>query len=107
VLVVAQLDVKVVETYTPGVAWSPVGYPHYGSYYNYYNYYYPQIYSPGYYSQDRTYYIETNFYDVEEERHLWLIQSEAYNPASLDSWFDTYIHQLLEELEREALLQDL
>jgi hypothetical protein len=104
VLMLATLDVKSVETYHPGGTYN-YGYPgYYGSYYGYYRHYYPQVYSPGYYSTDRTYYIETNFYDVEKDEHLWLIQSEAYNPESLDSWFDTYMDQLLKELERENLL---
>lgn len=105
VFMVALIDVQTVETYHPGVSFSPYGYGYYSSYYGYYNHYYPQIYSPGYYSSNRTYTIETNFYDLEEDRHLWLIQSEASNPASLESWFDTYIRQLMEELENEGLIR--
>ena len=104
VLTVAQLDVKTVETYNPGTAYYPMSYGMYGSYYGYYNYYSPQIYRPGYYSTDRTYYIETNFYDLAEDRLLWSIQSEAYNPTSLDSWFDRYAYDLLKELENEGLI---
>ena len=104
VLTVAQLDVKTVESYHPGSAYYPMSYGMYGSYYGYYNYYYPQIYRPGYYSTDRTYYIETNFYDLAEDRLLWSIQSEAYNPTSLDSWFDRYASDLLNELEKEGLI---
>ena len=105
VFVIALLDVKTVETYQPGRAYYPISYGMYGSYYGYYNHYYPLVYSPGYYSTDNTYYIETNFYDVESDQLLWSIQSEAYNPSSLDSWFDTYSKDLLEELEREGLLK--
>lgn len=105
VFVLALLDVKTVETYRPGYAYYPVSYGMYGSYYGYYNHYYPLVYSPGYYSTDKTYYIETNFYDVATDQLLWSIQSEAYNPSGLDSWFDTYSRDLLEELEREGLLK--
>lgn len=104
VLTVAQLDVKTVETYNPGTAYYPMNYGMYGSYYGYYNYYSPQIYKPGYYSTDRTYYVETNFYDLDEDKLLWSIQSEAYNPSSLDSWFDRYSYDLLKELENEGLI---
>ncbi len=105
VLVVAQLDVKSVDTYHPGTAYYPMNYGMYGSYYGYYNYYYPQIYSPGYYSSDKTYYIETNFYDLQSDQLLWAIQSEAYNPTSLDSWFDKYSSDLLNELKKEGLIR--
>jgi hypothetical protein len=104
VFVIALLDVKTVETYQPGTAYYPMTYGMYGSYYGYYNYYYPQVYSPGYYTTDKTYYIESNFYDVEEDKLLWSIQSEAYNPSDLDSWFDRYSYDLLNELRNEGLI---
>lgn len=105
VYVIAVLDVQSVETYRPGTAYYPNSYGMYGSYYGYYNHYYPQVYSPGYYSTDKTYYIETNFYDLEQDRLLWSIQSEAYNPTSIESWFDRYSYDLLNELKAEGLIE--
>ena len=104
VFVLAVLDVKTVESYQPGRAYYPMSYGPYGSYYGYYHYYSPMVYSPGYYSTDKTYYIETNFYDLEEDKLLWSIQSEAYNPSSIDSWFDQYSYDLLKELRKEGLI---
>ncbi len=104
VFVLAVLDVKTVESYQPGRAYYPMNYGPYGSYYGYYHYYSPMVYSPGYYSTDKTYYIETNFYDLEEDKLLWSIQSEAYNPSSIDSWFDQYSYDLLKELRKEGLI---
>ncbi len=105
VFLIALLDVKSVETYRPGSAYYPMSYGMYGSYYGYYNHYYPQVYSPGYYTTDNTYYIETNFYDLEQDQLLWSIQSEAYNPSSIDSWFDRYSNDLINELKNEGLIQ--
>jgi len=104
VFMVALLDVKSVDSYHPGRAYYPMNYGMYGSYYGYYNHYYPQVYSPGYYTSDKTYYIETNFYDLANDQLLWSIQSEAYNPSSLDSWFETYISDLLSELRNQGLI---
>jgi len=104
VFVLAVLDVKTVESYQPSTAYYPMNYGMYGSYYRYYNYYSPMVYSPGYYTTDKTYYIETNFYDLAEDRLLWSIQSEAYNPSSIDSWFDRYSYDLLKELKAENLI---
>ena len=104
VFVIALLDVKTDEYYQPGHAYYPMNYGMYGSYYGYYNYYYPRVYSPGYYTSDKTYYIETNFYDLESDQLLWSIQSEAYNPSSLDSWFDKYSYDLINELKKEGLI---
>jgi hypothetical protein len=104
VFIIAVLDVLSVETYNPGSAYYPMNYGMYGSYYGYYNHYYPQVYSPGYYSTDKTYYIETNFYDVATDQLLFSIQSEAYNPSSLDSWFKEYSYKLTKELKNEGLI---
>jgi len=106
VFMISVLDVLSVETYQPGRAYHPMNYGMYGSYYRYYSYYSPMVYSPGYYTTDKTYYIETNFYDLEEDVLLWSIQSEAYNPSSLDSWFDQYSYDLLNELAKEGLIED-
>lgn len=105
VFVISVLDVQTVETYNPGSSYYPMNHGYYGSYYGYYNHYYPQVYSQGYYSTDKTYYIETNFYDLANDKLLWSIQSEAYNPSSMDSWFDTYIYDLLNELKNEGLIE--
>ena len=104
VFMISVLAVLSVESYQPGRAYYPMNYGMYGSYYGYYNHYYPQVYSPGYYSSDKTYYIESNFYDLESDQLLWSIQSEAYNPSSLDSWFDRYSYDLLNELKSEGLI---
>jgi len=104
VFIIAVLDVLSVETYNPGTAYYPMNYGMYGSYYGYYNHYYPQVYSPGYYSTDKTYYIETNFYDVASDQLLFSIQSEAYNPTSLESWFKEYSYNLIKELKSEGLI---
>ena len=106
VFIIAVLDVLSVETYNPGTAYYPMNYGMYGSYYGYYNFYYPQVYSPGYYSTDKTYYIETNFYDVASDQLLWSIQSEAYNPTSLESWFKEYSYNLIKELKKEGLIEN-
>ena len=104
VFIIAVLDVLSVETYNPGTSYYPMNYGMYGSYYGYYSYYYPQVYSPGYYSTDKTYYIETNFYDLESDILLWSIQSEANNPSSIESWFNEYSYMLLNELKNEGLI---
>lgn len=104
VFIIAVLDVKSVDTYHPGTAYYPMNYGMYGSYYGYYNYYRPQVYAPGYYSSSKTYYIETNFYDVAADQLLWSIQSEAYNPSSLESWFNRYSADLISELKKQGLI---
>jgi len=108
VITMALLDVTTVETYQPPVVSSaPVGYGYgYGGYYGFYNNYYPVVYSSGYYSIDKTYLIETNFYDVGTDELIWSIRSEAYNPVDLETWFNGFSRLLLDKLRKEGLIQD-
>ena len=105
VLMLSLLDSKEVESYNPGTVYAPVNYGYYGSYYGYYNHYYPQVYSPGYYSVDKTYYLETNLYDLADDKLLWSVQSEAKNPKDLHSWFKAYANMLISHLKSKGLNQ--
>ena len=105
ILTLALLDSKTVESYNPGTIYAPVNYGYYGSYYGYYNYYYPQVYSPGYYSVDKTFYLETNLYDLAADKLLWSVQSEARNPSNLPEWFEKYSTMLINHLKSEGLNQ--
>jgi hypothetical protein len=105
ILMLALLDSKEVETYNPGTVYAPVNYGYYGSYYGYYNHYYPQVYSPGYYSVDKTFYLEANLYDLKADKLVWSIQSEARNPKDLSSWFKNYSVMLMNHLKSKGLNQ--
>jgi hypothetical protein len=105
VLILALLDSKKVESYHPGTVYAPVSYGYYGSYYGYYNYYYPEVYSPGYYSVDKTFYLETNLYDLASDKLLWSVQSEARNPKDINSWFKNYSSMLISHLKSKGLNQ--
>jgi hypothetical protein len=105
ILTLALLDSKAVESYHPGTVYAPVNYGYYGSYYGYYNYYYPQVYSPGYYSVDKTFYLEANLYDLASDKLLWSVQSEARNPKDLNTWFKSYSTMLINHLKSKGLNQ--
>lgn len=105
VLTVAVLDTKTTETYHQGSSYAPMNYGYYGSYYGYYNYYYPIVYSPSYYTTNKTYYLETNFFDVKTDKLLWSIHSEAYNPSDLENFFKGYSKVILDKLRLEGLIE--
>ena len=83
ILTIALLDVKTEHHYQPGTVYAPNSYGFYGSYYGYYNYYYPMVYSPGYYTTEKVYYLESNFYDIPANSLIWSVQSETYEPSGL------------------------
>jgi hypothetical protein len=105
VFIIALLDTKIEQHYTAGSSYSPMTYGFNGTYYGYYNYYYPQLYSPGYYTTSKTYYIQSNLYDLASEKLIWSVQSEAHNPKNLDSGFKDYSELLINKLEQEGLIK--
>lgn len=105
VLTLAVLDTKTETSYNQGSSYAPMSYGYNRSYYGYYNYYYPVVYSPGYYTTNKTFYIETNFYDVETDQLLWSIQSQAYNPDNFDRMFKEYTRTILMKLREEGLIK--
>jgi hypothetical protein len=81
------------------------GYPNYApGFWGYYSFWYPTVYTPGYYTQDRVYYIETNVYDVNNDALVWSARSETYNPASLTGFSQELAGILANKLRRDNII---
>lgn len=106
ILTVALIDEETETRYTPGsVRYAPFPrFGYYGTFWGYYNTWYPTLYDPGYYEEDKVYFIETNLYDVETQQLLWSAQSETYNPRSLPEFAEDFAHVVVSRLERDELL---
>jgi hypothetical protein len=98
------LDVKAEQRYVPGTTTYAAGYApypsygYYGGFYGYYSYNYNVISEPGYYTTDKTYFIEANFYDVATGKIVYSMQSTALNPSSLDEFSKEYAWLLGDKL---------
>ena len=88
------------DTYAPAVA-----YDYYNNFHTYYAHNYNEIYTPGYYSLDKIYYIETNLYDVEDESLSWSLQSDTYNPEDTESFAGDFSRVIIARLMKEGLLR--
>jgi hypothetical protein len=86
--------------YVPGT----MGYVPYGRFWGYWNYWYPTMYSPGYYTEDEVYYMETNVYDVRTEELMWSVQSETYNPASLSGFSQDLANIIADKLVKDGII---
>lgn len=106
VFTIALVDAKSETRYVPGTTtYAPYpAYGHYGSFGGYYGYYGGYMYDPGYYVNDKTYYIEGNLYDMATSDIVWSVQSEAYNPSDLKSFSKEYTMTLFDKLGKEGLL---
>lgn len=94
--------------YVPGtVSYAPYPtYGYYGRFWGYYGYMYGSVYSPGYYTTDKTYFLESNLYDLSQDGKLvWSGQSETYNPNSLESFAKSFAVQVSTALDNSGLLK--
>lgn len=85
-------------TMRTGYAWS-------GTFFGYYSHYYTTVSSPGYYSNDKTYFMQSNLFDKASQELMCSVQSEIFNPSSLPSFSRTYISTLMKQLDKAKLLK--
>ena len=106
ILTIALIDKDTKTRYVPGnYLYSPYpAYPYYGYFWGYYSYWYPQLYEPGYYTEDKIYYIETNLYDVDSEKLVWSAQSKTYDPVDLTSFSRDFANKIVSNLEQSHVL---
>ncbi|MBT1702206.1 hypothetical protein [Chryseosolibacter indicus] len=107
IMTVALIDKETENRYVPGsTGYAPVPrFGYYGSFWGYYNTWFPTLYSPGYYEEDKVYFIETNLYNARTEELLWSGQSETYNPSSLDSFSREFAQVVVAKMENDGLLR--
>jgi len=109
---VAVVDKQSETRYVPGTmvtgAYSPYGYTPYGGYgYSYGGYYAysTAFYTPGYYSTDKTYFIESNLFNAKTEELLIASQSKLVNPPEIPKASKQYTALLVEDLQSRGFLQ--
>jgi hypothetical protein len=107
ILTVALIDKETDNRYVPGnYGYAPIPrFGYYGTFWNYYNNWFPTLYSPGYYAEDKVYFIETNLYDAKTEELIWSAQSETYNPKTLADFSEDFAKVVVSRMEKEGLLK--
>jgi len=104
VITIALLDKQKEQSYNPGnVRLSPIG-----TYYNrigrYYTTVYDRIYQPGYYTTSTDYFWETNIYDARQDKLLYSVQSQSFDPASVTSMSKDYGKLIVKDLAKNGLI---
>lgn len=107
ILTVSLINKESETRYVPGTrSYTPFpSYRWYGGFYSYFNYWRPIFYEPGYYVTDKTYFMETNLYDMKTNSLIWSAQSETMNPGSIDNFVKTYPKVLVSQLIKDGLLK--
>jgi hypothetical protein len=84
-------------SYVPGTT--------YGGFYGYRGYGYGMYGTQGYYQEDKTYNVETNFYSLKPPKLLWSGTTASMNPTKLSSTLDDIIMALKDEFKQKGLLK--
>ena len=77
----------------------------YGGYHGYRGFYGYGSYSPGYYTEDKTFMVETNHYSIRENKLLWSGTTSSLNPTSFDKTIDQIIYTIKYELQKKGFLK--
>jgi hypothetical protein len=76
-----------------------------GSFFGYYSHYYSTISTPGYYSANKTYVMQSNLFDKASQEKMFSVQSDIFNPSSLASFSRTYTSTLMKQLGKAKVLK--
>ena len=70
-----------------------------GGYYGYYG-------TPGYYTEDRTFYVETSIFSLVTGKLMWSGTTASLNPTQLDATLDEIIYAIRADLTKRGLIKD-
>lgn len=106
ILTAALVDEQTETRYVPGnMGYRPMTrFMWYGSFRGYYTYWYPTLYDPGYYTEDKVYYLETNLYDVNSDRLVWSAQSKSYSPRNLRKAASQFAEVTVQKMTEDNVL---
>jgi len=90
--------------YTPGTSAYSVA-PYQTYYPGYYSYWYPSVSTPSYYDHEKTYFMQSNLYDVASEEIMWSVKSKIFSPETLKKFSKQYTSTLIKQLEKEKLIK--
>jgi len=90
--------------YTPGTSAYSVA-PYQTYYPGYYSYWYPSVSTPSYYDHEKTYFMQSNLYDVASEEIMWSVKSKIFSPETLKKFSKQYTSTLVKQLEKEKLIK--
>ncbi len=96
VIVMQLKDVEKSTSYVQGSSYGGYGYR---GYYGYGSY------SPGYYTEDKTFMVETNLYSLRDSKLLWSGTTSSLNPTSFDNTIDSIIYTIKYELQKKGFLK--
>lgn len=100
-IVTRLIDKEKETTYVPG----RVSYPFYGGFRGYYRFGYGAYVEPGYYIEDKIYYVETNAYDLLAEKLLWSGVTRTTNPGQLNKVLQGFATVVVNQMKKDGFIK--
>jgi len=104
VLTISLLDKTKEKSYVPGNATYQPYAPYYRNFWGYYNYSYNRMYTPGYYTTNTSYFWESNLYSLKNNKLVYSVQTESFDPSSAENLSKEYSKKILENMMKEGVL---
>jgi hypothetical protein len=101
-VVMRLINVDKETSYVPGTATFP---PYYGGFGPYYFNSWSTFYSPGYYTTDKIYNVETNVYSFKQDKLIWSGITSTVNPAKTEKMFSEISDVVATKMRREGFLK--
>ncbi|HEY4064676.1 MAG TPA: hypothetical protein VGM30_22380 [Puia sp.] len=101
IIVTSLLDVEKEKRYVQGAAWPP---PYYGRFWGYYSFWYARTYDQGYYETTKKYYLETNLYQLANNKLLYSVQSQTIDPGSPESVAKTFSKLIVKDMKAKQVI---
>lgn len=104
VLTIVLLDKQKERYYVPGrVVYSPYIYYH-NRFYGYYQSIYSRVESPGYFDVTTRYFWESNLYDLTSNKLMYSVQTQSFDPSSIESLAHEYGQIIIQNMTRNRVL---
>jgi hypothetical protein len=100
VLLMRLADVQKETSYVPGTT---TGY--YGGYGRYYGYGAGMYSTPGYYTTDKNYFVETTVYSVDPDKLLWTGTTKTVNPTKMETTVNDIANAVSEKMRKDGFLK--
>jgi hypothetical protein len=101
-IVMRLVQVEKETNYVPGSSSFPTYYGGFGPYYyNSWN----SFYSPGYYTEDKLYHVETNVYSLTEDKLIWSGITTTTNPSKTEKMFNDIADVVAAKMRNEGFLK--
>ncbi|MFL5772544.1 MAG: hypothetical protein ACJ75F_05265 [Flavisolibacter sp.] len=100
ILMMRLADIEKETSYVPGT--TSMGY--YGGYYGYYGYGAHMYTSPGYYTTDKNYFIETTIYSVSPDKLLWTATTKTVNPSKIEKAVNEIADVVIAKMKEDGFI---